>query len=38
MQKQPSEGFSKNGVMRNFAELTRQHLCPKLKSVDLQLH
>ena len=27
MQKQPSEGFFKNGVVRNFAEFTRKHLC-----------
>ena len=26
MQKQPSEGFFKKGVMRNFAEFTRKHL------------
>ena len=26
MQKQPSEGFFKEGVMRNFAEFTRKHL------------
>ena len=27
MQKQPSEGFFKKGVLRNFAEFTRKHLC-----------
>ena len=26
MQKQPSEGFFKKGVMGNFAEFTRKHL------------
>ena len=26
MQKQPSEGFSKKCVVRNFAEFTRKHL------------
>ena len=26
MQKQPSEGFFKKGLMRNFAEFTRKHL------------
>ena len=30
MQKQPSEGFFKKGVMRNFAEFTRKHLCRNL--------
>ena len=29
MQKQPSEGFFKKRVMRNFAEFTRKHLCQK---------
>ena len=27
MQKQPSKGFFKESVMRNFAEFTRKHLC-----------
>ena len=26
MQKQPSEGFFKKSVLRNFAEFTRKHL------------
>ena len=30
IQKQPSEGFFKKGVMRNFAEFTRKHLCRNL--------
>ena len=29
-QKQPSEGFFKKGVMRNFAEFTRKHICQNL--------
>ena len=27
MQKQASEGFFRKGVMSNFAEFTRKHLC-----------
>ena len=27
MQKQPSEGSFKKGVVRNFKELTKNHLC-----------
>ena len=30
MQKQPSKGFFKKSVMRNFAEFTRKHLCGNL--------
>ena len=30
MQKQPSEGFYKKGVVRNFAKFTRKHLCRSL--------
>ena len=30
MQKQPSEGFFKKGVMRNFAEFTTKALCRNL--------
>ena len=30
MQKQPSKGFFKKGVMRNFAEFTGKHLCRNL--------
>ena len=30
MQKQPSEGSFKKGVIRNFAEFTRKHLCLNL--------
>ena len=30
MQKQPSEGFFKKDVMRNFAEFTRKHLQPNI--------
>ena len=30
MQKQPSKGFFKESVMRNFAEFTRKHLCRNL--------
>ena len=30
IQKQPSEGFFKKGVMRNFAKYTRKHLCRNL--------
>ena len=44
MQKQPSKGLFKKGVMRNFAQLTRTHPCQNLffdkidqNSVDLQL-
>ena len=42
MQKQPSKGFFKKGVMRNFVEFTRKHVPEslfliKLNSVDLQL-
>ena len=42
MQKQPSKGFFKKGVMRNFAEFTRKRVPEflfliKLNSVDPQL-
>ena len=42
MQKQPSKGFFKKGVMTNFVEFTRKHFPEspvfiKLNSVDLQL-
>ena len=30
MPKQPSKGFFKKDVMRNFAEFTRKHLCRNL--------
>ena len=33
MQKQPSEGFFKKGVMRNFAKFTRKHLYPKNETL-----
>ena len=43
MQKQPSKGFFKKGVMRNFAEFTKKKknvseslFLIKLNSVDLQ--
>ena len=29
MQKQLSEGFFKKGVLRNFAKISRKHLCRK---------
>ena len=32
MQKQPSEGFFKESIMRNFAEFTRKHLSRNLFS------
>ena len=42
MQKQPSKGFLKKGVMRNFVEFARKHFPEshffiKLNSVGLQL-
>ena len=42
MQKQPSKGFFKKGLIRNFAEFTSKHVPEslfliKLNSVDLQL-
>ena len=42
MQKQPSKGFFRKGVMRNFVEFTRKHFPEspfliKLNSADLQL-
>ena len=44
MQKQPSKGLFKKGVMRNFTKLTRKHPCQNFffynidqNSVDLQL-
>ena len=45
MQKQPSKGFFKKGVKRNFAEFSKKQASVpeslfliKLNSVDLQLH
>ena len=42
MQKQPSKGFFKKGLIRNFAEFTSKHVLEslfliKLNSIDLQL-
>ena len=37
MQKQPSKGFFKESVMRNFADFTREHLCRDLLFNKLKL-
>ena len=33
MEKQPSVGFFKKGVMRSFAKFTRKHLCQKSETL-----
>ena len=37
MQKQPSEGFFKKGVVRNFAESTKKHMCQNLSFDEVKL-